>query len=227
MTDSIGVLVVEDEAVAAQAHAEYVNRLPAFHVVAVARTAGQAMSVLVGDHAGAVRLVLLDMNLPDGHGLELSRAIRGRHIPVDIMAVTAARDMRILQDALALGVVHYLIKPFTFPTFKAKLEGYLGYQKSLPTRTELTQNDVDNALAAMRETTAAGAPKGVSRPTLDTVQETLGEAGAMSAAELADAIGISRVTARRYLESLSESGKVERRPRYGTTGRPVLEYRLA
>lgn len=231
--DSIGVLVVEDEAVAAAAHAEYVARLPQFHMVAIARTAGQAMSVLLGEQRdlppSAIRLVLLDMNLPDGHGLELCRAIRGRHIAVDIMAVTAARDMKVLQEALALGVVHYLIKPFTFPTFKSKLEGYLGYRKSLPSRasgSELTQSDVDQALGALRESPGGSAPKGMSRPTLDTVLDTLRDEGGMSATELADSIGISRVTARRYLESLSDAGQVERRPRYGSTGRPVLEYRL-
>ncbi|WP_437440963.1 hypothetical protein [Rathayibacter oskolensis] len=36
---------------------------------------------------------------------------------------------------------------------------------------------------------------------------------------------MSRVTARRYLEHLADTGVAERAPRYGSPGRPELEYR--
>ena len=42
----------------------------------------------------AVDLVLLDMNLPDFHGLDILRRIRGAGLPVGIIAVTAVRELR-------------------------------------------------------------------------------------------------------------------------------------
>ena len=105
---SIGVLVVEDEAVAARAHAKYIERLEGYHVAGVAKNATQAMAALTGKILGldpdGIDLVLLDMNLPDGHGLQVCRAIRGQRVDVDIIAVTAARDMQIVQEALSYGV---------------------------------------------------------------------------------------------------------------------------
>ena len=47
----------------------------------------------------------------------------------------------------------------------------------------------------------------------------------LSASEVAELVGASRVTVRRYLEHLADGGSVERRPRYGGGGRPEVEYR--
>jgi two-component system CitB family response regulator len=49
----------------------------------------------------------------------------------------------------------------------------------------------------------------------------------LSAAEVGGQAGISRGTARRYLEHLASSGLVELDLRYGTTGRPEHRYRWA
>lgn len=231
MTDRIGVLVVEDEEVAARAHAEYLSRLPQFEVCGVARTARQALAALAGElpavRAGDIQLVLLDMNLPDGHGLEIIRAIRHRRVEVDIMPVTAASDLKVVQQALSLGVVQYLIKPFAFPAFRAKLQAYLAYRESMGDGGRVTQSEVDQALAALRSGHEEELPKGMSRATVDGVLDTLERMEAASAAELAEELGVSRVTARRYLEGLADLGRLERVPRYGSAGRPVLEYRLA
>ena len=229
----VGVLVVEDESVAAKAHAQYVDRLEGFHVAGIARNATQALAALSGQIIGMdparITLVLLDMNLPDGHGLQLLRAIRGKHIPVDVVAVTAARDMQVVQEALSLGVVQYIIKPFTFPVFKSKLEAYLGYRATLAADcdgAEMTQTEVDAALAALGAAPAKTAPKGVPEAVQEQITGVLADGSAMSAAEVGDRIGVSRVTARRYLEALTDAGALDRRPRYGSAGRPVLEYRI-
>jgi response regulator of citrate/malate metabolism len=70
-------------------------------------------------------------------------------------------------------------------------------------------------------------PKGFSVPTLRLVATALREAGAgvdRSAREVAEACGISRVSARRYLDLLTGHELAELRPRYGATGRPEHRY---
>lgn len=228
---SIGVLVVEDEAVAARAHAKYIERLDGYHTAGVAKNATQAMAALTGKIYGldpdGIDLVLLDMNLPDGHGLQVCRAIRGHRVDVDIIAVTAARDMQIVQEALSYGVAQYIIKPFTFPVFKSKLEAYSSFRNSLggdSTEGEVTQTDVDTAIAALRTHTVTATAKGVPSTVQDKVKSVLGDKPGQSAAEVAVGLGVSRVTARRYLEAMADAGMLARRPRYGAAGRPVLEY---
>lgn len=226
----IRVLVVEDEPVAAAAHAEYVGRVEGFAVVAVARTAADAIRVLRSSLDGdgdPVDLVLLDMHLPDRHGLDVVRAMRAAGHPADVLAVTSARDLAVVRSAVSQGIVQYLLKPFAFPALRERLEQYARYREQVAGAERAgSQEEVDRTLAALRAAPAAALPKGVTASTLEAVQERL-RTGAASAQEVADHLGTSRVTARRYLEHLCDNGNAERQPRYGGGGgRPELEYRL-
>jgi response regulator of citrate/malate metabolism len=217
-------LVVEDEPVAAEANAAYLRRLDV-EVVAVAATGQEALRYLAGDPD--VDLILLDMHLKDGHGLALLRRIRAAGHSCDVIAVTSARDVDVVRQAVAQGVVSYLIKPFTFAGFRTKLEQYVRYREQMAASGTLGQSDVDSMLATLRPTlSSTDLPKGLTMSTLTRVSATVHEAErAMSASELAELIGASRVTARRYLEHLADSGLLERDTRFGRTGRPEVEYR--
>jgi len=222
---TVRVLVVEDEARAAQAHAAYTDRVDGFEVAGVARSAADATRLLAD--AGTIDLVLLDLNLPDGHGLGLLQRLRAAGNLCDVIAVTSARDAEVVRHAVALGVVLYLLKPFTFATFRAKLEQYADYRDQLASAPdEVVQDEVDRMLGSLRPGTAGSTlPKGTSHETLREVTQVLRDAGrALSASEVAELLGASRVTARRYLEHLAESGLVGRSPRYGGGGRPEVEY---
>jgi response regulator of citrate/malate metabolism len=223
---TVRVLVVEDEALAAEAHAAYIARVEGFEVAGIARSAGEAARFLTADRH--VDLILLDMHLPDGHGLGLLHKLRAAGHLSDVIAVTSARDADVVRHAVAQGVVLYLLKPFTYPTFRAKLEQYAAYRAQLATAPEqVAQDEVDRMFGSLR--TAAGGdalPKGMSAETLWQVTVVLrGADGPLSATEVATALGASRVTARRYLEHLADAGQVDRRPRYGGSGRPEVEYR--
>ncbi len=124
------------------------------------------------------------------------------------------------------GVVLYLLKPFTFATFRAKLEQYASYRARLAAAPdEVVQDEVDQLFGSLRPASGSAPPKGMSPETLRDVTAALRDAAApMSATEVAEAVGASRVTARRYLEHLAETGQAERRPRYGGSGRPEMEY---
>ncbi|WP_077489573.1 response regulator [Sinomonas mesophila] len=225
------VLVVEDELIAADAHAAYVGRVEGFVHAGTAHDGASALR-LAGELAAAgtpVDLVLLDMNLPDLHGLDVGRRLRAAGHAVDIIAITAVRELPIVRRAISVGVVQYLIKPFTFAAFAERLEHYRRYHEALSAagRTA-SQSAVDEALSALRAPIPQPLPKGLSQETLESIRQYLRSRGtAVSAAELTEAVGVSRVTARRYLEHLADAGELTRSARYGTPGRPEKEYRWA
>jgi response regulator of citrate/malate metabolism len=223
---TIRVLVVDDEPLIAEAHKAYTEKVDGFRVVAVAHTARDAMAAL---RAERVDLVLLDLNLPDKHGLEVARALRAAGSGTDVLAVTSARDIAMVRQAVALGVTHYLLKPFTFAAFRDKLDRYARYRAQVQEAGEVAaQHEIDRVFATLRGSRDT-LPKGLDAHTLDRVLGSLREAApaGLSAAEVGARTGTSRVTARRYLEHLADAGRVIRSPRYGGPGRPEVEYRPA
>jgi response regulator of citrate/malate metabolism len=222
---TVRVLVVEDEEVAAEAHAAYTARVEGFEVAGIARSAAEAARFLAADDR--VDLILLDLHLPDGHGLGLLPKLRASGRVADVIAVTSARDAEVVRHAVAHGVVLYLLKPFTFATFRAKLLQYADYRARLAaTPGQVVQDEVDRLLGSLRTSTGGDLPKGMSPETLRQVVDALRAADhALSASEAAAVVGASRVTARRYLEHLADAGQAVRQPRYGGSGRPEMEYR--
>ena len=134
VTAAIRVLVVEDDALLADAHRELVGRVAGFEVTGVARSGGEALRFLA---AREVDLVLLDIYLPDIGGLEVVRAMRARGLTTDVIAVTSARDLDVVRAAVSQGVVQYLLKPFTFAALRDKLGRYADYRRQVTARRYL------------------------------------------------------------------------------------------
>jgi response regulator of citrate/malate metabolism len=122
-------------------------------------------------------------------------------------------------------VVQYVLKPFTFAGLRDKLERYARFRRDVTGAEVAGQSEVDNLFATLRGTDGTTLPKGMSAPTLDAVVAVLRQAGdGLSAGAAADSLGMSRVTARRYLEYLADNGLAVRQPVYGQVGRPELRY---
>jgi response regulator of citrate/malate metabolism len=220
----IRVLVVEDEPVAAEAHRVYVERMAGFTVAGVVHSGGDALRFCERE---PVDLVLLDFYLPDTHGLAVCRSLRAAGNPVDVIAVTSARDLAVVKAAVSVGVVQYLLKPFTFASLREKLERYAEFRQSVGQAGEATgQAAIDRAFAALRTSDQQSLPKGMSVQTLEAITEALAAATeGLSAGAAATVLGAARVTARRYLEYLADNGLAQREPRYGQVGRPEVWYR--
>jgi response regulator of citrate/malate metabolism len=213
----IRVLVVEDDFRVAKVHVDFTHRVEGFEVVATARTAGEARSLL-GERA--VDLVLLDTYLPDESGLDLLP-----DITADTIMLTAASDAATVRAAYAGGALNFLVKPFTAEQLADRLAAYRHYRAVLSGDRALSQDEIDRGWRLLHDGDRPAAPKGQSAVTVRLVSDALRRAGApRTAAEVADELGISRATAQRYLAALARDGTAEMRLRYGATGRPEHRY---
>jgi response regulator of citrate/malate metabolism len=221
----IGVLIVDDDFMVAKVHAGFVAALDGFEVVGTASTGAAAL-----EEVQRLRpdLVLLDVYLPDMTGLEVLRRLRAEGPPVDVVVISAARDVDSIRSALHGGVLHYLVKPFDRRTFEARLRDYAALRGDLAELEEAGQRDVDRVFGAARGGAPApvSTPKGIAPETLALVRETLAAAGedGLSATECSERTGLARVSARRYLEQLVSQGEADVRQRYGTAGRPERRF---
>lgn len=221
-------LIVDDDVAVARIHHQFVDSHPGFTVVGEAHSGTSALEQI---ERLKPDVVLLDVYLPDFSGLEVLSRLRiehGRY--VEVIAVTAARDLQSVREARANGVRHYLVKPFTASALRERLDEVQRHHGTVQRSSRgepLDQRTVDEIIAS----TAGGRalpPKGLSQPTLERVATVLREAGVdLSASEIAERIGMSRVGARRYLEHLVGRGQASVEPRYGATGRPENRYRVA
>jgi response regulator of citrate/malate metabolism len=220
--EPITVLIVDDEQVIADAHAQYVARVPGFAVAGVVNSGYETLR-FVRDHGGD--LILLDFNLPDLNGLEVCRRLRAARADCDVIAVTSNRDLAAVREAVSLGVVQYLLKPFAFSAMREKLERYRDYRQQMHAGGVVAaQSELDRALASLRSASGTTLPSGLSAETFEVVSRHLQHTRAASATEVASACGVSRVTARRYLEYLAESRLLDRKQRHRGSGRPEIEY---
>ena len=228
MTDRPRVLVVDDDFAVAALHRGFVEFHGGFTVAGVAHDGAEALRLVDETDPD---LVLLDVYLPDMSGLEVLQQLRARPgRPVDVIAITAARELETVRTAMAGGVLHYLVKPFTAQVLRERLDDYLRHRAEIR-RTEarttaLDQDQVDRLLATPRSGhPAATLPKGLSIATMEAVRDALAEhPGSASAQEIGEVLGVSRVSARRYLEHLVTEGRARVAPKYGATGRPENRY---
>ena len=221
---ALRTLIVEDDFAVAHVTRGFVERHGGFEVVGVAATGAEALRAL--DELDP-DVMLLDVYLPDMSGISVLRRARAAGADVEVIAVTAARDLETVRQARAHGVHHYVVKPFPMQVLHERLDDVWRTISRDATITESESLDQSVVDALMRRDTVALAArrKGVSPDTLERVASALeGQEHPLSATELAEALGISRVSARRSLERLVESGLAVRSPTYGGVGRPELRY---
>ena len=222
-------MIVEDDLLIAEAHRTYLSRLDGFSAVAVVHTARDAMQTAAAAAStdSPVDLVLLDLGLPDASGISLASALAGLRPAPDIIAITSERDLEMVRAAVAHGALAYLLKPFTFAAFRDRLERYRRYRSALPAGVDAaSQEEVDRAMAELRVATDKSvAPKGAAPQTNDDIARAVrDDANGATADEVAKRVGVSRVTAWRYLERLADEGTVTRTTDYGGAGRPKTRY---
>ncbi len=215
------VLVVDDDFMVAEIHRRFVDQMEGFASVGVARTGAEALAAAAELQPD---LILLDVYLPDMTGLEVLQRLRSGGNRVGVIMITAARELDTVSAALDGGAADYLIKPFEFGQLKTKLESFAARAAALESDRGADQSLIDSLFGGAAGASAEMLPKGLGAETGALVLDAARSAGEISAAECAEVVGISRVSARRYLEHYLSTGVLEIRLQYGA-GRPERRYR--
>ena len=232
MTSELRILIIEDDFRVAEINRELIEQVEGFRVEAIAKTGDEAIALLQNS-SRLPDLILLDIFIPDRTGLELFWEIRRDFHQVDIIMLSAAKDAATIDEILRGGVFDYMIKPVDFVRFEQSLRRYRAQKALIDANKELEQTDIDRlmgiksaAASLIRADSETALPKGIDHLTLDGVMEVLNSSAdfGVNAMAVGKVVGVSRSTARRYLEHLVAVGKAKAQLNYGEIGRPERRY---
>lgn len=220
----IRVLIVEDDPMVAEINKQFLCKIDNFEFVSIAPTVKEAINMI---NNTPVDLVLLDTYMPEENGCKLLMHIRREKINIDVIFITAARDMENVKKAIQYGAVDYLIKPFTFERFRDALTAYKERVTFMKKKEMLCQEDLDNMLLAREKSIETKElPKGLTKQTLQIVWDEIMimDEEIFSTEDIAISVGVSRVSIRKYLQFLEKIDLLKAKVEYGFVGRPVTKY---
>ncbi|SDM69536.1 two-component system, CitB family, response regulator DctR [Fictibacillus solisalsi] len=222
--NSIDVLLIEDDPMVLEINRAFIEKVSGFKVTGMATNGAEGLKQIKKLQPD---LVVLDIYMPKRDGIHTIHEIRKHKSKVDIIVISAANDRQTIQTMLQQGAIDYIIKPFKFERIQQALERYKEFRLQLNTQGEMSQKEVDALLsvATVSERKQEEIPKGLSQNTLMQIIGFLkDQSGGKSSEEVAEGVGIARVTARRYLEYLEKTGEIKLDVQYGGVGRPINRY---
>jgi len=225
--EEISVLIIEDDVRIAEINRRLVEKVPGYKVIGIATDGQEAKEQL---DILCPHLVLLDIYFPDMNGLEFLEVIHQQFQETDVIMITASREISSVKEALRNGVFDFIVKPLVFERLKNSLEKYQEFRsrlKKIQTENQsINQEEIDELINRQKEQLHSYLPKGIDKITLQKVTEVLNHSEeGLNAERLAKQIGISRPTARRYLEYLVAKEQIGADLSYGDVGRPERIYR--
>jgi response regulator of citrate/malate metabolism len=235
VADKLKVIIVEDDPMVAHINQRYLEKMPGMELAGTFHNGRLALESL---ESNPVDIVLLDVYLPELDGIELLRRMRRLGLQTEVIMVTSAREPRQVDELLKLGVVDYLVKPFTEERFLEALEKCQARVRMAGSESGLSQLAIDRMMGAKpvqefptREQIrkeALDMPKGLQQSTMELIIAALADSREhpQRTEELAAKVGLSKVTVRRYLNHLAERGLIDSTVCYDTGGRPGLRHKL-
>ena len=212
----IRMIVVEDDPMVAQLNAAVLNGMEGFEVRGIFSNGLDALEFLKRE---PVELAVVDVYMPVCGGLELLKRMRAAWLSTAVILITAATEMKVVEEALGLGIEDYIIKPFSYDRLR---ESVLRFRD----KTSLVQGSRTADCPAAGEVRSL--PKGLNARTLATIRQVLDRdpVGDHTCESIAAASGLSRVTVRHYLNYLLDTQILTSDIDYETGGRPRVLYRL-
>jgi two-component system, CitB family, response regulator DctR len=220
------VLLIEDDPMVQEINKAFIEKVKGFKVISCASNGTEGMEQI---RKLKPDLVVLDIYMPGQDGVKTLQRIRTEEIQVDVIVITAANDLDTIRSMLQNGAFDYIIKPFNFERIKKALDKYKDFHATISPSGSVTQKDLDNLFYSEKREVinTPELPKGLNELTLKQIEAFLQiQTKAKSAEEVAEGVGIARVTARRYLDYLVKNGSIQMDIQYGTIGRPVNRYLL-
>lgn len=229
MKNKLRAVIIEDDFRIASIHKEMVEQNDQYTVTESHLTAKSLLDSLENSDQ-LPELILLDMYIPDVRGFSLLETLRTTYPLIAIIVVTAADDVKTIQQAMFYGVFDYLIKPVQQSRLHEAISR-LALWANIEKET-FTQSDVDlllwgtTAASLQTEAIRSALPKGIDQLTLEEITAYLQQHTdeKITAQALSEAIGISRSTARRYLEYMVGNKDIQAALHYGQVGRPQRIY---
>ena len=224
---TIRTIIAEDDPRIAEIQHRFLQKLDAFEAVGLAHNledCREMIDVLEPD------LILLDIHFPDGNGLDILKSLRDQNRNIDVILVTAAKDVESLKSAMHGGVFDYIVKPLEFSRMRDSLSRFRDHFERLKALDTVEQSDIDGLIprANVESSTKPVTnllPKGIDALTLNKVRELFQSLPDSQGAEtVGKKIGVSRTTARRYLEYLVSTNELVVDVTYGGVGRPERHY---
>ena len=225
------VLIVEDDPMVAMINEQYVNKNKDFSVVKSCRNGQEALDFLQSPDGAKIDLVIMDVFMPYLNGVETLKKIREAKLHCEVIMVTAANDTATLEEAIHLGVIDFLIKPFAYERFLVALEKFITKKEAFLGASEtIDQSYIDSLISTPSNSHNAetNLPKGIQKKTLDLLTAYMNEKeGWISGDQISEDVGLSCVTVRHYMGYLMEIKKVKGEINYETGGRPSMLYKRA
>ncbi|WP_097028409.1 response regulator [Clostridium peptidivorans] len=220
----IEVMIVEDDPMVREINSKFLKRIEGFTLYKAVSNLDDAkkfISIKKPD------LILLDVYLPKENGSDFLKWIRGQEIGIDIILITADKSIERIQEAFRYGVVDYLIKPFNFERFKESLIQFKSRYYQFKKNDVIEQKDLDKLISSSNVSQIEDdLAKGLNKYTYKTIWDEIEKSNYedFTAEDLAEKLGIARVTVRRYLEYMEKENKVGKSVEYGKVGRPQHKY---
>lgn len=219
----IRVLIVEDDPMVAQINKSYIETIEGFNIIGTAKDESEALSFIKEND---IDLAIIDIFLPKGDGLNFLKTLREKNIKADVIMVTAASESDTINEALRLGAIDYLIKPFEYDRLSKTLENYKHRKNLLDSLANVDQNQLDDLLNSYSQDDII--PKGLNEKTLSRIKNYILklDKDTFYIDNIAEGLSISKVTARKYMEYLEKTRFIMQELEYGQIGRPTYLYKI-
>ena len=217
------VLIAENDPMVAMIEKQYIAQNPSFNAAEICGNGKEALRFLEN---GKIDLLILDLSLPEMDGITLLKQIRSKDMPVSVIAVTAVKKSALIESALRLGVEGYLIKPFDNAGFQEALGRFCRRRDAFSLFHEMEQEQLDRLIMRKDFSQSKNLPKGIQKKTMERICRFLqnNPNDKFSGERIAEGVRLSRVTVRRYLNHLCDSGEIAQNVDYETGGRPCMLY---
>lgn len=215
------VLIVEDDPMVASINSIFLEKYENLEVVGIAKTEEEIFDILENNH---IRLILCDVYLGEGNGIEILKEMRARGILSDIIFITALNESSKIREAAAFGAIDFLIKPYSQKRLDSAIGKFFRKNEILLNSTTI-QEECDKYF--IHDSESAELPKGINEKTLEKIETFLRENSKKwwTATKLSEHLSISTVTLNKYLKYLVSIKKLTANISHGEVGRPENFYK--